>query len=123
MGTASFSAQRRAPAHLESNVGCGAASGRAPRSLTPPVFHVSCCVHPCYSWHPVFSNGELDPWSTGGVTTTLSDSLPAIIIKQAGHHMDLFFSNPADTDDVIQARLFEVKTIQQWLTIPAGRGK
>ncbi len=64
---------------------------------------------------PVFSNGELDPWSTGGVTETLSDTLPAIIIKAAGHHMDLFFSNPQDTDDVVQARLFELKTIQQWL--------
>lgn len=28
----------------------------------------------------IFSNGLLDPWSTGGVTKTLSDSIVAIII-------------------------------------------
>ena len=32
----------------------------------------------------VFSNGLLDPWSTGGVTKTLSDSLISVIIPE-GH--------------------------------------
>ena len=37
----------------------------------------------------VFSNGLLDPWSTGGITKSLSDSLVAIIIPEGAHHIDL----------------------------------
>jgi lysosomal Pro-X carboxypeptidase len=67
----------------------------------------------------VFSNGDLDPWSTGGIMETLNPALPAVVIEEAGHHMDLFFSNPADTPSVLAARAFELKTIQQWLAAHA----
>ena len=66
----------------------------------------------------VFSQGELDPWSTGGFMESPSDSLPVVIVKDAGHHMDLFFSNPADSDSVLAARKFELQMIEQWLAHP-----
>uniref|UniRef100_A0A8C5P4P8 Lysosomal Pro-X carboxypeptidase n=1 Tax=Jaculus jaculus TaxID=51337 RepID=A0A8C5P4P8_JACJA len=37
----------------------------------------------------VFSNGDLDPWSGGGVTKDITDTLVAITIPQGAHHLDL----------------------------------
>ena len=62
-----------------------------------------------------YSNGLLDPWSSGGVMHTVSPSLPAIIIPNGAHHVDLRFSNPADTSDIRAAREQELTIIRQWL--------
>ena len=37
----------------------------------------------------VFSNGLLDPWSSGGVLWNISDSLVAVIIPEGAHHLDV----------------------------------
>lgn len=65
----------------------------------------------------IFSNGLLDPWSTGGVTKTLSDSIVAIIIPEGAHHIDLRASNPNDPASVVKAREIERQFIQKWITV------
>ena len=64
----------------------------------------------------IFSNGLLDPWSTGGVTKTLSDSIVAIIIPEGAHHIDLRGSDPNDPPSVVKARELEKQFIQKWVT-------
>lgn len=65
----------------------------------------------------VFSNGNLDPWSGGGVlkNVTGNPSIIAITIDQGAHHLDLRASNPADPPSVIAARAIEVNAIDTWL--------
>ena len=61
------------------------------------------------------SNGQYDPWSAGGVTEQLSNTLVSVIIKDGGHHVDLRAANSKDTDSIKDARAFERKHIDKWL--------
>ncbi|XP_021927130.1 lysosomal Pro-X carboxypeptidase isoform X2 [Zootermopsis nevadensis] len=63
----------------------------------------------------VFSNGLLDPWSSGGVLYNVSNSTVAVIIPEGAHHLDLRESNPADPVSVRTARKFHRKFIRLWL--------
>eukprot|EP00105_Crassostrea_gigas_P020096 XP_011438787.1 PREDICTED: lysosomal Pro-X carboxypeptidase-like [Crassostrea gigas] len=63
----------------------------------------------------IFSNGLLDPWSSGGVLKSQSDSVVAILIPNGAHHLDLRGSNKADPADVVSARNQEKKYIATWL--------
>lgn len=63
----------------------------------------------------IFSNGGLDPWSAGGVTQNISDSLVSILIPDGAHHLDLRYSNELDPPSVRAARASEVKFFQQWI--------
>jgi len=74
--------------------------------------------------HIIFSNGLLDPWHVGGFLSNLSDTLPAVVIAEGAHHLDLRASNPLDPQSVIDARLQEVAYLKQWLSeldVPAKR--
>nr|XP_022323280.1 lysosomal Pro-X carboxypeptidase-like [Crassostrea virginica] len=66
----------------------------------------------------IFSNGLLDPWSSGGVLKSQSDSVVAIVIPNGAHHLDLRGSNKADPADVISARNLEKKYIASWIKSP-----
>ncbi|XP_006823122.1 dipeptidyl peptidase 2-like, partial [Saccoglossus kowalevskii] len=63
----------------------------------------------------VFANGSLDPWRRGGVLSSLSDSLIAVLIDGGAHHLDLRGANPLDPQSVLNARQEEVKYIQKWI--------
>lgn len=62
-----------------------------------------------------FSNGGLDPWSSGGVTSNISHSLVSIMIPDGAHHLDLRYSNDLDPPSVRAARALEVKYFQEWI--------
>lgn len=73
-----------------------------------------------------FSNGDLDPWSGGGVLKSISDTLVAIVIPDGAHHLDLRAATPHDPPDVIEARIMEESYIQKWSSqlgakAPAGK--
>lgn len=63
----------------------------------------------------VWSQGEYDPWKGGGVVEDLNDSLIAVVISEAAHHLDLFFSHKDDTDAVIRARELEMTNVRKWI--------
>ncbi|XP_051535604.1 lysosomal Pro-X carboxypeptidase isoform X3 [Myxocyprinus asiaticus] len=63
----------------------------------------------------IFSNGDRDPWVSGGVTKSLSESLVAIMIDGGAHHLDLRFNNEYDPHSVIKARALEVQYFKQWI--------
>lgn len=63
----------------------------------------------------IFSNGDLDPWSGGGVTKDITDTLVAIIIPDGAHHLDLRANNAFDPKTVLFARSLEVKYMKQWI--------
>ena len=63
----------------------------------------------------IFSNGERDPWSAGGVLETLNPTLPAIKVPHACHHEDLRFSGPNDPQSLIDVRLREISIIKGWI--------
>ncbi|XP_053975185.1 lysosomal Pro-X carboxypeptidase [Hylaeus volcanicus] len=63
----------------------------------------------------VFSNGLLDPWTSGGVLRNLSSSAVAIIIPEGAHHLDLRSSNVNDPYSVIYARKYHRYFIKIWI--------
>ena len=64
----------------------------------------------------IFSNGVLDPWLSGGVTTPQSPSITTLVIEHAAHHLDLRWPNPADPESVIAARAKEFAVMDSWLS-------
>ncbi|TMW56748.1 hypothetical protein Poli38472_006758 [Pythium oligandrum] len=64
----------------------------------------------------VFSNGKLDPWSSGGVHEVPKGSkLSIITIEEGAHHIDLFFSHQDDTPSIKMARKQEIAQIHIWI--------
>lgn len=63
----------------------------------------------------IFSNGDLDPWSGGGVTKDITDTLVAINIPEGAHHLDLRAHNAFDPSSVLLSRLLEVKHMKKWI--------
>uniref|UniRef100_A0A1A8UG38 Lysosomal Pro-X carboxypeptidase n=1 Tax=Nothobranchius furzeri TaxID=105023 RepID=A0A1A8UG38_NOTFU len=63
----------------------------------------------------IFSNGGLDPWSSGGVTGNITHSLVSIVIPDGAHHLDLRYSTDLDPPSVRAARALELKYFQKWI--------
>ncbi|XP_071862941.1 lysosomal Pro-X carboxypeptidase [Bombus fervidus] len=63
----------------------------------------------------VFSNGLMDPWSSGGVLQNLSSSAVAVIIPESAHHLDLRSSDANDPYSVILARKYHRFFIKKWI--------
>ncbi|ERE79438.1 lysosomal Pro-X carboxypeptidase-like protein [Cricetulus griseus] len=63
----------------------------------------------------IFSNGDLDPWSGGGVTKDITDTLVAINIPNGAHHLDLRASTAFDPSTVLLSRSLEVKHMKKWI--------
>jgi len=63
----------------------------------------------------VFSNGLRDPWSSGGIVKTISDSILSVIIPEGAHHLDLRGSNKLDPKSVVDARNVHRDNIQKWI--------
>lgn len=88
--------------------------------VTPDLFWLT-IRHALPSFHGsskiIFTNGEQDPWSGGGLTDSPASERDLIVlnISDSAHHLDLFFSNPADPPSVIQAREFELAFIEKWV--------
>lgn len=53
-------------------------------------------------------------WS-GGILKTVSKSVVAFDIREAAHHLDLFFSHPSDNASLRAARKLEMKHVKQWV--------
>mmetsp|Transcript_65599 Transcript_65599/g.179928 ORF Transcript_65599/g.179928 Transcript_65599/m.179928 type:complete len:208 (+) Transcript_65599:108-731(+) len=72
----------------------------------------------------IFSNGQYDPWRSGGVLTSpdAAAGLVAIEVPQGAHHLDLMFSNPADPPAVRAVRDKEVAIIRSWIGANRSRG-
>uniref|UniRef100_A0A1B6MI79 Lysosomal Pro-X carboxypeptidase n=1 Tax=Graphocephala atropunctata TaxID=36148 RepID=A0A1B6MI79_9HEMI len=64
----------------------------------------------------IFSNGQLDPWSGGGVLHNVSATAVAIVLADSAHHLDLRASNAADPESVVEARKYYRTVIQQWIS-------
>ena len=68
----------------------------------------------------VLSNGELDPWSRGGilpgmVRETGPLGVTPLLIKGAAHHVDLFFSRSDDPPAFTEARARELDIMRAWI--------
>ena len=65
----------------------------------------------------VFSNGLLDPWSSGGILRSGKNKsgVVALIIPEGAHHLDLRGTNPADPVSVKTVRKQERSYIKMWI--------
>jgi lysosomal Pro-X carboxypeptidase len=63
----------------------------------------------------VFSNGDMDPWSGGGVLKSISKTVVAVLIIDGAHHNDLMWSHPLDPESVIEARSVERQHMRRWV--------
>ncbi|XP_054803698.1 uncharacterized protein LOC129306913 isoform X2 [Prosopis cineraria] len=65
----------------------------------------------------IFFNGLRDPWSAGGVSTNISDTIIALVAKQGAHHVDLRFSSEEDDPQWLKdIRRQEVDIISTWIS-------
>ena len=62
----------------------------------------------------MYSNGLLDPWSSGSILKSFGSVL-SVIIPEGAHHLDLRGTDPADPVSVISAWKTERQYIRKWI--------
>jgi len=68
----------------------------------------------------VFTNGDLDPWSSGGVRSNLSSSVLSLTVQGGAHHLDLMWSNSDDGLSVRQVREEQLRQVRRWVAEAAA---
>ncbi|CAL0318469.1 unnamed protein product [Lupinus luteus] len=63
----------------------------------------------------IFSNGLMDPYSSGGVLNSISNSIIALTTKNGSHCLDLRPNDPSDPHWLTTQRKKEVKIIKGWI--------
>ncbi|XP_013175811.1 PREDICTED: lysosomal Pro-X carboxypeptidase [Papilio xuthus] len=63
----------------------------------------------------IFSNGLLDPWAGGGLLSSISDTIKAVVMIDTAHHLDLMPQNSDDPESVKMARQEHKRNIEQWI--------
>lgn len=63
----------------------------------------------------IFSNGNIDPWSGGGVLTNVTSNNIALIVEDGAHHYDLRAPHENDNWSVQEVRSTEFATIKRWI--------
>ena len=67
----------------------------------------------------IFSDGDKDPWSIGGVpmnSSSADGSSFHLYITDSAHHQDLRFSDPLDSASLQTARIIEQEAIARWIS-------
>nr|XP_034832507.1 lysosomal Pro-X carboxypeptidase-like [Maniola hyperantus] len=62
----------------------------------------------------IFTNGEIDPWSTLSISEDISFDNPSVILPKASHCRDLF-PRKDDTEEIKQAREYIKSVINKWI--------
>eukprot|EP01104_Vermistella_antarctica_P006367 TRINITY_DN17070_c0_g1_i1.p1 TRINITY_DN17070_c0_g1~~TRINITY_DN17070_c0_g1_i1.p1 ORF type:complete len:512 (+),score=105.80 TRINITY_DN17070_c0_g1_i1:41-1537(+) len=96
---------------------CEEAWGVIPRPDWITTFYGGTNASVISSSNIVFSNGQLDPWRGGGVTSnsTANPDIATVIIEKGAHHLDLRTPNPLDPPSVIEAREIHIEHIKKWI--------
>lgn len=64
----------------------------------------------------IYTNGNLDPWSSGGVKEFVNANTPFYLIRGGAHHLDLRLPNDADSQtDVVWVRAQASSIIKRWI--------
>ena len=63
----------------------------------------------------VFVHGTIDPWHAMGITESLSDDAPAILINGTSHCADMHAPETTDPEGLTQARQFIGQEIRKWI--------
>ena len=63
----------------------------------------------------IFTNGNLDPWQVGGVTTPINDNIYVKLLEGGAHHLDLRSPNEADPADITAVRETVKELTNTWI--------
>jgi len=65
----------------------------------------------------LFVNGNLDPWHTLSITSSVSETVQAILIESTAHCAHEYPSSPSDPPGLIAARKAIEAQIAEWLYV------